>query len=411
MSSPNDSTRPLPTSFRLYRRAASTLALALLATTVWLSPSPAAAAEESRRFTRSFPADQAVRLANLAGRVTVEAGSGDSVEVVATVYAEASSATETRRLLDAMAWKGSDHVLKERGWALAYPVDDYDSFHYPPVGGGGEPGWLARLFGGWGETRLSYDGERVSIQGHRSRSAPTLYVDLEIRVPAGTELVISNGVGPISGDELAGDFNLDTASGDVHVDGFTGELLVDTGSGDVILGRVVGRLHVDTGSGDVEVESLVGHGLVDTGSGHIEIRRADADTLNLDTGSGDIEVRGGRLGKVVADTGSGDVRFEDVEVVDFVADTGSGDVELYGSLASAERVEADTGSGDVVIHGGPDAGFVLTTSLGSGDLTVRYDDAELERRGREVVGARRGDGRTRIHVDTGSGDCVLAPGR
>jgi hypothetical protein len=40
---------------------------------------------------------------------------------------------------------------------------------------------------------------------------------------------------------------------------------------------------------------------------------------------------------------------------------------------------------------------------------VRYKDAVLRRSGRKVIGARRGDGRTAIHVETGSGDCVIGP--
>jgi DUF4097 and DUF4098 domain-containing protein YvlB len=73
---------------------------------------------------------------------------------------------------------------------------------------------------------------------------------------------------------------------------------------------------------------------------------------------------------------------------------------------------ADTGSGDVEIYGGPDADFRLTADQGSGDLRVGYDDAKLQyedSRHRKVVGATRGDGRTRIEIDTGSGDAVVAP--
>ena len=35
--------------------------------------------------------------------------------------------------------------------------------------------------------------------------------------------------------------------------------------------------------------------------------------------------------------------------------------------------------------------------------------AEAIRSGRKIVGYRRGDGRIRIHADTGSGDVVVAP--
>jgi hypothetical protein len=40
---------------------------------------------------------------------------------------------------------------------------------------------------------------------------------------------------------------------------------------------------------------------------------------------------------------------------------------------------------------------------------VGYADAVYKRHGREIYGARRGDGRTKIRVETGSGDCVIEP--
>jgi len=82
-------------------------------------------------------------------------------------------------------------------------------------------------------------------------------------------------------------------------------------------------------------------------------------------------------------------------------------VELEGSRL--QRVNADTGSGNVRLRLGRDASFHLRASTGSGDVISRYADGEAIRDGRKVVGYRRGDGRIRIHADTGSGDVVLEP--
>jgi DUF4097 and DUF4098 domain-containing protein YvlB len=98
-----------------------------------------------------------------------------------------------------------------------------------------------------------------------------------------------------------------------------------------------------------------------------------------------------------------------VELEELDADTGSGDVTVRSSLAQAKRVTAETGSGDVTIYGGPGAYFDIESSQGSGDLLVRYDDAEIRKDGKKVVGARRGNGQTVIRVETGSGDCVITP--
>jgi hypothetical protein len=65
----------------------------------------------------------------------------------------------------------------------------------------------------------------------------------------------------------------------------------------------------------------------------------------------------------------------------------------------------------VEIVAGPDASFRVVADQGSGELSVGYSDARLEHRGRKVVGAARGDERTRIVIDTGSGDARIAPAR
>jgi DUF4097 and DUF4098 domain-containing protein YvlB len=105
----------------------------------------------------------------------------------------------------------------------------------------------------------------------------------------------------------------------------------------------------------------------------------------------------------------GDIRVEGVEIETFKGDTGSGDVTLKSTLANARDIVVDTGSGNVRIFAGANASFDLEADQGSGDLVVGYDDAVYKKHGREIYGARRGDGKTRIRVDTGSGDCVIKP--
>jgi DUF4097 and DUF4098 domain-containing protein YvlB len=122
-----------------------------------------------------------------------------------------------------------------------------------------------------------------------------------------------------------------------------------------------------------------------------------------------VTVKSGDVGRLIADTGSGSVKVLGVELEELVADTGSGDVVLHSSLSKTRKVTAETGSGAVRIVAGPAASFNIDTDQGSGDLRVGYGDAVLRRSGRKVVGAKRGDGRTTIHVATGSGDCTIGP--
>jgi DUF4097 and DUF4098 domain-containing protein YvlB len=366
-------------------------------------------AEHSRAVHQAFPAGAAeLRLANLAGRVELVPGSGAQVVIEATVHAEAGNAAETQRLLDGMKWVRSHDRKGREEWALAYPVEKYRAFHYPGFNSGAQPSFFSFLDNS--STATLYRGERVRVYSHKRSSAPTLYADLRVALPAGSNVVVRNVVGAVrAGAPLAGKLGVDTGSGKVEIADYSGNLNVGTGSGDVVVGAVKGETKIDTGSGDVVVRRLVGNGLVNTGSGDVTVEKVAAGKLAVDTGSGDVVVKDGTAARLVADTGSGDVHVLGVEIEELDADTGSGNVVVRSSLANTRRVTAETGSGDIHITAGRDASFDVDSDQGSGDLKVDYADAVLRRSGRKVVGARRGAGKTAIHVQTGSGDCVISP--
>lgn len=388
---------------------------ALTAATLLILAGAASAETKTRSFRHAFPAGQSeLRLANLAGRIQLVPGAGNQVVVEATVHAEGDSAAETQRLLQEMKWVRSEDREGREEWALSYPVEKHKSFHYPRPGTAkaeDSPGFLSLLgiFDG-SSTTTTYRGERVRIYDQRRSSAPTLYANLRIALPARSHVAVRNVVGPVNGQgELEGVLTVDTGSGNVQLASYAGNLTVDTGSGNVVVGSTRGETLIDTGSGNVTVRRLVGNGVVDTGSGDVTIENVSAGRLAVDTGSGNVVIRQGTVARLVADTGSGNVEVMRVELEELEADTGSGDVVVDSSLAQAKRVVADTGSGDVRILAGAQASFDIASDQGSGDLQVGYADASLRRSGRKVVGARRGNGQTMIRVETGSGDCVIRP--
>lgn len=366
------------------RLTAAVLASACL----MMLPAAKARAEATRQLRVQLSGDPSRSFAveNLAGTMTVSAGSSDAVVAVATVHAESEELAAAMRF-EQVAGRDGVPTLRVR-----YPVERHRAFRYgaAPSRSDGMLSWLEAIVGALGGgSSMEYDGAHVSVSSNRG---VVLYADVDVKVPRrALDAAFRNRVGPLSGEGVRGRLRFDAGSGTVTVRDLDGQVVADTGSGDVHAQDVKGSFTCDTGSGNCQVTGFSGDTLsCDTGSGDVRVVRVDARKVKLDTGSGNVSVREAEADELVADTGSGDV-----------------EVELEGSRL--QRANADTGSGNVRFRLGEGASFDLRASTGSGDVISRYTDAEAIRDGRKVVGYRRGDGRIRINADTGSGDVLLEP--
>jgi hypothetical protein len=346
------------------RRVLAVLPVALLV-------AGAACAEVTRTVRATLAADPTAQFTveNLVGRMTVTPGDGDEVVAVATIHAESADLADSVNL-EQVYGKDDEPTLRVR-----YPIELHSTLRYPGVG----------------HSSTEYDGRRVTVSGS---SGVLVYAEVEIRIPRrSVRATFRNLFGALSADRI------------------TGKILLDTASANVTAHALEGTVKADVGSGDVRAEQLKGSFTCDTGSGACEVIGFDGDVLRLDTGSGGVRVRGAKATKISADTGSGSARIEDADAVEVFADTGSGAVELGLTGSRLRRIKADTGSGGVTLRLPADASFELLADQGSGDLTCDFADARPVVRKRTVVGYRRGDGRIRIDVDTGSGDVTVKPTR
>ena len=322
---------------------------------------------------------QTVAVYNLAGQVTVTAGSGSDVTV--TVRRQGTGADQ----LDIRAGSVDTH----RGnWGsvdalrVIYPSDDirYDGMD-------GQTQIRVREDGTfWGGGRRDRGSRRVEISNHGNGLEAS--ADLEVSVPAGKRVLVSLAAGLIEATNVNGDLYLDTGSGNIRTTGTSGALNLDTGSGNVTVDGADGGVNIDTGSGSVNVSSVTGPDLnVDSGSGSVTIDGVDTPDISIDTGSGNVAILGAQTGRVSVDTGSGDVRVVTVSGnASFNVDTGSGNVTIAVPDGYDGSVSFETGSG------------IMNTDL---PLTlIRKDDDEIQGR----IGA---GGSASIEVETGSGNIRL----
>lgn len=345
------------------------LALAGLAVLAVANDSPAQT--ETVRLSGS-----AVAVYNLAGSVSIGAGSGSDVTVAVR---RAGSDAERLELRTGAVDVGRGDWGSAEALRIVYPGDRvrYDGMR-------GTTQLRVRDDGTfWGGSGNGREGRRVEISNRGDGLEAS--ADLEILVPRGRRILVALAAGTIDARNVDGDLYLDTGSGDITAHGASGILNLDTGSGNVTVDGADGDVSIDTGSGNVEVRSVRGSALsIDTGSGDVSVSNAEARDIEVDTGSGGVTLLALRTGRVGVDTGSGDVTVE--------------------TAAGSASIEVDTGSGDVTVSVPSDYAGDVRLETNSGRMATELPITLLRRSDDEIAGRIGDGGSARIEVDTGSGD-------
>ncbi len=316
-----------------------------------------------------------VSIWNLAGRATIEAGSGRevSVEVV-------RGGADGRRLTVEAA---------EGRLVVRYPERNI------VYRDGRSWQWDVRLSvagdGTFSSSSYDDDDERDTGRSVRIRSSGSgleAHADLKIRVPRGQRVTLNLGVGEIEASNVEGELELRTRVSPITTSRTKGRITLRTGSG---------RISVDGSEGDVNAG---------TGSGGIEIRGVKGTELRASTGSGSVEVNGAEVERFEASTGSGGVRVESLRADDVRASTGSGSIRLdLTRVPRSTTVRTGSGGATLALPNNPNVEVDVNTGSGgiSSDFPVTMDEVRRRQlRGTIGTGA---DGR--IRISTGSGSARL----
>jgi DUF4097 and DUF4098 domain-containing protein YvlB len=195
--------------------------------------------------------------------------------------------------------------------------------------------------------------------------------DLQIRVPRGSELLVS------------------TVSADITARGVDGEQRLKSVSGNV---------RTEIAARDVEVKTV---------SGDLWLRGKDQPArLRLSTVSGNVRLdRGG--GEVEAVTTSGDFNLEVAAAKSVRVRTTSGSLDFRGKLLPDAELDAESVSGDLAVRAAAEKGYDFEISTFSGDIENCFNlDAVNTNRygpGRRLTG-KQGAGGAKVRIQTMSGD-------
>lgn len=334
----------------LARLALPALAAALLAAPL--------AGQRTERFALE---GRSATVHNLAGEVTVAAGTGSAVVVEVTRGGQDAAQLRVNR---------DGGVLR-----IAYPGE---RVVYPRMGARARSSLQVRRDG---TLRGGLFGSRqVTVAG--DGAGTRAWADVRVLVPAGHAVSLHLGVGG------------------VRVTNVNGRVEVVAANAPVRTQVTRGGLEVRLGSGTVEVRDAVGDVAVGTGSGAVTLANVRGTTLDVGTGRGGVSVNGVRVQKLDVGVGSGGANLLAVQAREVTVESGSGPVTL--GLTSDADLEIDTGSGAVTVSVPAAFGAQVEIETGNGAITVDLPVTD-RRASRNTFMGRVGDGSGTVEIGTGSG--------
>ena len=280
---------------------------------------------------------------------------------------------------------------------------------------------------GDGVTRFDFSGggQLVTMEV----VVPRLHVrriesQLSISVPAGAALDVEAVSADVRINEVEGEINATTVSGDLAAHNAVRAVRATSVSGNVEVSANGSSVTAKTASGDLRVSGTMDSVQADSVSGSVEVK-GSARRVALETISGDATVTG-TMAEVKAKTVSGDVQVNraseqadassvsgDISVdggplVSASFSTESGDVKFSGELAESGKLRAFARSGNIVVRVPEGTPAAFDASTFSGNIRNAFGPAPEKGHGPETrLQFGPADARALLSLETMSGNITL----
>lgn len=178
------------------------------------------------------------------------------------------------------------------------------------------------------DTRVEFDGQRLTITGPRFRlswigAGPFDSVDVRVEVPVDSRLTAESAAGNVRTVGRLGATRIKASTGFVEIDA-CGDLWVRAGHGNATVGTALGDVEVTADHGQIRVGTVAGNAMLKSAHGGVRVGSTGGD-LEAKLSYGDLEVAQA-LASVTAKTAYGAIEIDEVS---------SGFVEVesgYGQL-------------------------------------------------------------------------------
>ncbi|MGA7203679.1 MAG: DUF4097 family beta strand repeat-containing protein [Specibacter sp.] len=225
------------------------------------------------------------------------------------------------------------------------------------------------------ETKVDFDGQRLTVTGPRPRfsfTGPWESVDVKVELPAGSRLTAESSAGVRTSGSLGA---TRIKSSMVDLDS-TGDLWVRAMQGNVAVGNAGGDVEITADHGQIRIGTATGDAILKASHGSVRVGESGGD-LDAKLSYGDLEIVKA-LGAVSAKTAYGSIELGEVSSGSIQVESGYGQVTIgvrpgvpaWLDLSSKEgrvRNELDD-------DGAPDASeqtVAVRARTQYGDITIR----------------------------------------
>jgi hypothetical protein len=177
------------------------------------------------------------------------------------------------------------------------------------------------------ETKVDFDGQRVTITGPRPRISwigPNESVDVKVELPTGSRLTADAG-GGVRTVGCLGATRIKSSLGPVDVE-TTGDLWLRASLGNVTVGTAEGGIEITADHGQIRVGTVTGDAILKASYGTVLVGESGGD-LDAKLSYGDLEITRA-LASVAAKTAYGSVQLREVSSGSIEVETGYGQVTI-----------------------------------------------------------------------------------
>ncbi len=176
------------------------------------------------------------------------------------------------------------------------------------------------------ETKVDFDGQRLTITGPRPRFSfvgPYESVDVKVELPTGSRLTAETSVGAVRSTGRLGATRVKSSL--VDLDG-TGDLWVRAMNGNVTVANADGGVEITADHGQIRIGTVTGDAILKASHGSVTIGESGGD-LDAKLSYGDLQITRS-LASVAAKTAYGSIQLHEVSSGSIQVESGYGTVTI-----------------------------------------------------------------------------------